>query len=225
MSESSHPRLHRPTRREVLLVAAAMSGGLHSSSAMAQAIRRTPSQILGPFYPMDKPLDQDADLTTIAGRIGRAAGQVIEISGRVINRRGEPVAGVRIEIWQANTHGRYVHPSDRNAAPLDPNFEGYARLTTDSDGRYRFRSIKPGAYPEDSGTLRAPHIHFDVQGRSNRLVTQMYFAGESLNDTDRIIQTAAPANRHRLIVEFARPVSSPDDATLAGSWDIALDEG
>jgi protocatechuate 3,4-dioxygenase beta subunit len=172
---------------------------------------------------VQKPLDQDADLTSIAGRSGQAAGQVIEVMGRVINRRGEAVAGARIEIWQANTHGRYTHPSDRHTAPLDPNFEGYALLTTDSEGRYRFRSIKPGAYPEDSGAMRAPHIHFDVRGHSNRLVTQMYFAGERLNDTDRFIQTAA-ANRSRLIVSFERSASSAQDA-LVGSWDIVLDEG
>lgn len=217
--------LYRPSRRDVLrwAGAGAIAAGVGPAAAIAQTVRRTPSQILGPFYPVQKPLDQDADLTSIAGRSGQAAGQVIEVMGRVINRRGEAVAGARIEIWQANTHGRYTHPSDRNTAPLDPNFEGYALLTTDSDGRYRFRSIKPGAYPEDSGTMRAPHIHFDVLGRSNRLVTQMYFAGERLNDTDRFIQTAA-ANRSRLIVSFERSASSAQDA-LVGSWDIVLDEG
>jgi protocatechuate 3,4-dioxygenase, beta subunit len=218
--------LHKPSRRDVLLLAGsgAIAAGLSTAAAVAQTIRRTPSQILGPFYPVHKPLDQDADLTTIVGRAGRAAGQIIEVMGRVINRRGEPVAGARIEIWQANTHGRYTHQSDRNTAPLDPRFEGYALLTTDSEGRYRFRSIKPGAYPEDSGAVRAPHIHFDVLGRSNRLVTQMYFAGEPLNDTDRIIQTAA-ANRHRLIVPFERPASPAAQDSLVGSWDIVLEEG
>jgi protocatechuate 3,4-dioxygenase, beta subunit len=215
--------LHKPSRRDLLLMASAVASGLNPAATSAQIIRRTPSQILGPFYPVQKPLDQDADLTTIAGRSGRASGQVIEVMGRVINRRGEPVAGARIEIWQANTHGRYTHPSDRSTAPLDPNFEGYGLLTTDSEGRYRFRSIKPGAYPEESGTMRAPHIHFDVLGRSNRLVTQMYFAGEGLNDTDRFIQTAA-ANRSRLIVPFERPASTAQDA-LVGSWDIVLDDG
>ena len=95
-------------------------------------------------------------------------------------------------------------------------------LTTNSEGKYRFRSVKPGAYPEDSGTWRAPHIHFDVLG-GNRLVTQMYFADEPLNDKDRIIQTAG-ANRHRLIVPFERPSSAAQTA-LVGSWDIVLDEG
>lgn len=214
----------KPSRRDLLLLAGAAAAGLHPAAAIAQTMRRTPSQILGPFYPVHKPLDQDADLTTVAGRSGRAAGQIIEVMGRVINRRGEPVAGARIEIWQANTRGRYTHPSDRNPAPLDPNFEGYALLTTDGEGRYRFRCIKPGAYPEDSGIMRAPHMHFDVLGRSNRLVTQMYFAGEPLNDTDRIIQTAA-ANQHRLIVAFERGGSPAAQDPLVGSWDVVLDEG
>jgi protocatechuate 3,4-dioxygenase, beta subunit len=214
----------RLSRRDVLLLAGAVAAGVKPPSASAQTIRRTPSQILGPFYPVQKPVDQDADLTTIAGRKGRAAGQIIEVGGRVVNRRGEPVAGARVEIWQANTHGRYTHQSDRNVAPLDPNFEGYALLTTDREGNYRFRTIKPGAYPEDSGTLRAPHIHFDVLGRNNRLVTQMYFEGEPLNEKDRIIQTAG-TNRHRLIVPFKRAASDRTQDVLVGSWDIVLDEG
>ena len=212
------------SRRKLLSIAGAVAVGLRSAKASAQTIRRTPGQILGPFYPVQKPVDQDADLTTIADRAGRAAGQIIEVMGRVTDRRGEPVAGARIEIWQANMHGRHTHPSDRNTAPLDPNFEGYALLTTDSEGRYRFRSIKPGAYPEDSGLLRAPHIHFDVLGRQNRLVTQMYFAGDPLNDTDRIIQTAA-ANRHRLIVPFEHGAAPAVRDALVGSWNIVLDEG
>ncbi|MEO5895437.1 MAG: protocatechuate 3,4-dioxygenase [Vicinamibacterales bacterium] len=215
----------KPSRRDVLLVgASAIATGIGPANVDAQMIRRTSSQILGPFYPVRKPMDQDADLTVIAGRNGRAAGQIIEVAGRVTNRRGEPVGGARIEIWQANTHGRSTDPSDRNKKPLDPNFEGYGLLTTDSEGKYRFRSIKPGAYPEDSGAMRAPHIHFDVLGRSNRLVTQMYFAGEELNDTDRIIQTAA-ANRHRLIVPFERAAPRDKTPALVGAWDILLDEG
>lgn len=193
-----------------------------SAAAPQPAVRRTPSQVLGPFYPVVKPLDQDADLTRIAGRTTRATGQMVELSGRVINRHGRPVPGARIEMWQANSHGRYTHPSDRNPAPLDPNFEGFASISTDAEGRYRVTTIKPGAYPEDSGAMRAPHIHFDVLGRTNRLVTQLFFAGEALNDADRFLATAA-ANRERLIVTF-RP-SPGSQNVLEGSWDIVLDEG
>jgi protocatechuate 3,4-dioxygenase, beta subunit len=215
------------SRRELIRAcsagALAWAAGVDLAAAQAE-IRRTPAQILGPFYPVVKPADQDADLTRIAGRTARAAGQVIELAGRIINRHGRPVAGARIEIWQANVHGRYTHPSDRNTAPLDPNFEGYALLTTDAEGRYRFTTIKPGAYPEDSGVMRAPHIHFDVLGRTNRLVTQMYFEGEPLNETDRFLATAA-RNRERLIVPFSRRSGDDGVASLHGNWEIVLDEG
>ena len=214
------------SRRELIRVCSlgALAYASGGDLAAQQEIRRTPAQILGPFYPVNKPADHDADLTRIDGREARAAGQVVELAGRVINRRGRPVAGARIEVWQANTHGRYTHPSDRNTAALDPNFEGYALLTTDVEGTYRFTTIKPGAYPEDSGVFRAPHIHFDVLGRTNRLVTQMYFAGEPLNDNDRFLATAG-RNRERLIVPFSRPSPSEKANHLEGRWDIVLDEG
>ena len=217
----------RVSRRELIRIygagALALAAGVDRAAAQEE-IRRTPTQVLGPFYPVVKPTDQDADLTTVAGRTTRAAGQVIELAGRVINRHGRPVPGARIEIWQANMHGRYTHPSDRNPAPLDPNFEGFAVLKTDANGRYRFTTIKPGAYPEDSGVLRAPHIHFDVLGRTNRLVTQMYFAGESLNDSDRFLATAG-RNRERLIVPFTPSPAAAKAGRLEGVWEIVLDEG
>lgn len=216
----------RLSRRDVLRLSGVGSllWAAGRTPTAAQTMRRTPTQVLGPFYPVVKPLDQDADLTVIARRPGRAAGQVVEVMGRIMNRERKPVVGARVEIWQANTHGRYTHPSDRNPAPLDPNFEGFAVLKTDAEGRYRFKTIKPGAYPEDSGAMRAPHIHFEVLGRTNRLVTQMYFAGEPLNDTDRFLATAA-GNRERLIVPF-RPSPEPQaDGLLVGVWDIVLDQG
>ena len=216
----------RFSRRDLLRLSgmAGLLYGTTGSPAASQTIRRTPSQVLGPFYPVVKPSDQDGDLTVIAGRTERAAGQVIEVTGRVLNGEGNPITGARIEIWQANTHGRYTHPSDRNPAPLDPNFQGFAVLKTDTEGRYRFRTIRPAPYPEDSGAMRAPHIHFDVLGRTNRLVTQMFFAGESLNDTDRFLQTAG-GNRSRLVVPFARAPGQEDTAPLVGAWDIVLDRG
>jgi protocatechuate 3,4-dioxygenase beta subunit len=216
----------RFSRRDLLRLSgmAALLSATTGSPAASQTIRRTPSQILGPFYPVVKPSDQDADLTVIAGRTGRAAGQVIEVTGRVLNSEGNPIAGARIEIWQANAHGRYTHPSDRNPAPLDPHFEGFAVLKADAEGRYRFKTIKPAPYPEDSGAMRAPHIHFEILGRTNRLVTQMFFAGEALNDTDRFLQTAG-GNQNRLIVPFARVPGQNETEPLVGTWDIVLDRG
>jgi protocatechuate 3,4-dioxygenase beta subunit len=194
-------------------------------AALAQALRRTPDQILGPFYPVVKPLHQGADLTIVPGKPGRAAGQVIHVMGRVVNAHGQPVQGARMEIWQANTHGRYTHPGDTNPAPLDPNFEGFAVLTTDAEGRYRMKTVKPGAYPAGpDARMRPPHIHFDVTGKSNRLVTQMYFAGEPLNDKDPFLQSVG-GGKERLIVRLGPPTQGFEPDSLVAVWDIVLDYG
>jgi protocatechuate 3,4-dioxygenase beta subunit len=201
----------------------AMSGGV--STVLAQALRRTPDQILGSFYPVVKPLHQGADLTIIPGKPGRAAGQVLHVMGRVVNSNGQPVQGARVEIWQANTHGRYTHPSDTNPAPLDPHFDGFAVLTTDAQGRYRIKTIKPGAYPAGpDARMRPPHLHFDVTGKSNRLVTQMYFAGEPLNANDPFLQGAGPG-KDRLIVRLGPPSQGLEPDSLVAVWDIVLDRG
>src|SRR3984893_3576263 len=179
-------------RREIVRMSAALTcATIFSSSrlAAADALRRTPGQILGPFYPL-KELPQTSDLTRLPGRAGRANGQVINVMGRVLNLKGEPVRNSKVEVWQANAHGRYTHPSDTNPAPLDPNFEGSVALTTDSEGRYRFKTIKPGAYPIGPNTIRPAHIHFEVYGKQDRLVTQMYFEGDPYNSTDRFLQSA-----------------------------------
>src|SRR5258707_15819328 len=173
-------------RREILKMTAILGVASVASNkfAIAQtALPRTPEQILGPFYPM-KTLDQTADLTRVPGRPGRAEGHVLNVMGRVLNLKGEPVRNAKVEVWQANAHGRYTHPSDDNPAPLDPNFDGSAILTADYDGRYRFKTIKPAAYPAGPNRMRPAHIHFQVSGQQDRLVTQMYFEGDPYNDTD-----------------------------------------
>jgi protocatechuate 3,4-dioxygenase beta subunit len=111
--------------------------------------------------------------------------------GRGLNLSGEPVRNAKVEVWQANTYGRYTHPSDPNPAPLDPNFDGAAVLTTDSEGRYRFKTIKPAAYPAGPNMMRPAHIHFQVTGRQNRLVTQMYFENDPYNAADPFLNSAA----------------------------------
>lgn len=221
-------RAHQGVSRRDLLGMAVAVGGLAMSggfsAALAQALKRTPGEILGPFYPVLKRVDQGADLTTIAGKPGRAAGQMIHVMGRVVNVRGQPVQGARIELWQANAHGRYTHPSDTNPAPLDPNFEGFAVQNTDAEGRYRFKTIKPGAYPATPNWMRPPHLHFDVTGKINRVVTQMYFPGEPLNDKDLLLQNIR-SNKEGLIAKVLPPTSEVEPDSLIVVWDIVVDKG
>jgi protocatechuate 3,4-dioxygenase, beta subunit len=149
---------------------------------------------------------------------------VIYLMGRVLNQRGEPVPGAKVEIWQANNHGRYVHPSDSNPAPLDPNFEGYGVQLADGEGRYRFKTIKPGAYPTTTaGWIRPPHIHFDVSGHVNRVVTQMYFDGEPLNDKDHFLQ--ATNCKACLTTKLMPPPKELEIDSLVAVWDIVLARG
>jgi protocatechuate 3,4-dioxygenase beta subunit len=214
------------TRRQVLgMVMAtgglAMSGAV--SSVFAQALKRTPGEILGPFYPVLRSADKATDLTTIPGKPGRAAGQVIYAMGQVLTVGGQPVKGARVELWQANTHGRYTHPSDTNPAPLDPNFEGFAIQDTDAEGRYRFKTIKPGAYPATANWMRPPHLHFEVTGKINRVITQMYFPGEPLNDKDLLLQNIR-ANKDSLIAKVLPPTSDVEPDSLIVVWDIVLDK-
>jgi protocatechuate 3,4-dioxygenase, beta subunit len=165
-----------------------LPNGAPASPPPVPLLPLTPAGDLGPFYPVQKPLDSDADLTRLRGRKGRALGEVVEISGRILSQGGTPQAYARIEVWQANAAGRYAHSNDRRSdVPLDPNFQGYAELRADAEGYFRFLTIKPGTYPAGS-FLRAPHLHFDVRGRNQRLVTQLYFpSDEALLRQDKVL--------------------------------------
>ncbi len=219
------------SRRRMLGTLAAFGGAVLVSpmrSAFAQdALPVTPSSIMGPFYPIVRPLDADMDLTTLAGKQGRALGQVIHVTGRVLGSDGKPVSGATIELWQANSVGRYAHPSDVNTAPLDPNFQGFARQVTDAEGRYRFKTIKPGAYPINPAnptSVRTPHLHFDVMGLQNRLLTQMYFPGEALNATDSIFNQMG-SRGDRAIARVLPPTEDMAAGELLLGWDIILARG
>lgn len=215
------------SRRQILAMALAGSGLAlcgATRAALAQALKRTPGEILGPFYPVLRSMEKSADLTSIPGKPGRAAGQIIYVMGRVVNVQGQPIRGARIELWQANTHGRYTHPSDTNPAPLDPSFEGFAAQDTDSEGRYRFKSIKPGAYPATGNWMRPPHLHFEVTGKVNRTITQMYFPGEPLNDKDLLLQNIR-GNKDGLIAKVLPPTADLEPDSRIVVWDIVLDKG
>jgi len=147
------------------------------------------------------------DLSKSAADAPRATGQLIQVSGRVTDEDGSPMPGAVIEIWQANSAGKYVHAADRHNAPIDPNFTGEGRLITDAEGQFQFFSIKPGAYPvlESGWWWRPPHIHFSILGRSwmDRFVTQIFFPGEPLNEIDLLLNAVPDRDvRERLIFEF-----------------------
>jgi len=219
-------------RRDILLIAAAfgaMSVASPVKLALAQSrLRRTPDQILGPFYPAMKAADLSGDLTHVPGRTGHAEGQVLNVMGRVLNIKGEPVRGAKLEVWQANTYGRYTHPADRNSAPLDPNFEGFAILKTDSEGQYKFKTVKPGAYPIGPfapNVIRPPHIHFRLLGQEDELVTQMYFDGDPLNEKDRWLQSALPGSTDLLIAKLLPPPPDLEPNSLLVIFDIVTLRG
>jgi protocatechuate 3,4-dioxygenase, beta subunit len=213
------------SRREIAKMSAALiCSSVVSSTRLfaAEKLSRTPGQILGPFYPL-KELPQTSDLTIVPGRSGRATGQVLNIMGRVLNLAGEPVRNAKIEIWQANSDGRYSHPSDTNPAPLDPNFEGSAVLATDSEGRYRFKTIKPAAYPAGPNQMRPAHIHFQVSGRQDRLVTQMYFENDPYNDSDPYLNSAG--RKALLITKLLEPTAEFEADSKILVFDIVLYNG
>jgi len=149
------------------------------------------------------------DLSRING--ARALGQLISVSGRVTDEDGSPLAGVVMELWQANAAGKYIHEMDDHIAPVDPNFTGQGRLLTDEDGRYQFFTIKPGAYPVlySGWWWRPPHIHFSILGPSwmSRFVTQIFFPGEPLNEKDLLLNAVPDKEvRQRLLFQYTDTV-------------------
>lgn len=148
----------------------------------------TPAETEGPFHPLYAQKDTDFDLTRVMGRTGVARGRVIIIQGRVMDANGRPIEGAMVDLWQANAAGRYRHPRDRNRAPLDPNFQGWALVPSGREGGFRFKTIFPGSYPASPEWLRPPHIHFKVNKKGYaELTTQMYFPAQKLNDADFLL--------------------------------------
>jgi protocatechuate 3,4-dioxygenase beta subunit len=178
----------------------------------------------GPVFGDDAVGKLEHDLTR--QHDGAPLGERIIVTGRVLESDGRPVPNTLIEIWQANAAGRYVHKSDQHPAPLDPNFTGAGRCLTDAEGRYRFVSIKPGAYPwrNHYNAWRPAHIHFSLFGRAftNRLVTQMYFPGDPLFELDPIFQSVRdPLARERMISSFDLETTTPEWA-LGYRFDIVV---
>ena len=184
----------------------------------------TLTEVTGPAYGHGKVGPLDNDLTR--QHKGEPVGERIIVSGRVLDGDGRPVRDSLIEIWQANAAGRYVHAGDRHPAPLDPNFTGAGRCVTDDEGRYRFVTVKPGAYPwkNHENAWRPAHIHFSLFGPAfaTRLITQMYFPGDPLFSQDPIFQSVRdPKDQQRLISTFDLSITEPEWA-LGYNFDIVL---
>jgi protocatechuate 3,4-dioxygenase, beta subunit len=184
----------------------------------------TLTEVTGPVYGHERLGELDHDLTR--RHDGEPLGERIILHGRVTDGNGRPVRNTLIEIWQANAAGRYHHVVDRHPAPLDPNFTGAGRAMTDDGGRYRFITVKPGAYPwqNHANAWRAAHVHMSLFGPAfaTRLVTQMYFPGDPLFYQDPIFQSVRdPNHRDLMISEFDLSETVPEWA-LAYRFDVVL---
>lgn len=182
------------------------------------------TEVTGPVFGSERVQPGDADLTR--QHDGDPIGERIIVHGQVLDSAGRPVPGTLLEVWQANSAGRYRHDVDQHDAPLDPNFTGLGRCLTDDQGRYRLVSVKPGAYPwrNHLNAWRPAHIHFSVFGQAftQRLVTQMYFPGDPLFPQDPILNSIPdPRGRERLISRFDLSETIPEWA-LAFRFDIVL---
>jgi protocatechuate 3,4-dioxygenase, beta subunit len=201
------------SRREFLLTTGATAAALalgNVRSAHASALTPTPRVSEGPFYPQSFPADVDNDLTRVAGKSTAAKGTVLDVTGRVLDTSGKPMANARIEIWQCDATGTYHHVGYEAG---DDNFQGFGATTTDAEGRYRFRTIKPAPYPG-----RTPHIHYIVKPTAGkRLTSQMFIEGEALNERDFLYRAVRDGKeRERLVMKVS------GTQALTGVLDIVI---
>ncbi|MGP3633112.1 protocatechuate 3,4-dioxygenase subunit beta [Streptomyces sp. 24-1644] len=190
-------------------------------------VRQDPEtvELASPAFGETDITELDSDLTR--QHQGEPLGERITVSGRLLDRDGRPVRGQLIELWQANSSGRYAHQRDQHPAPLDPNFTGTGRTLSGDDGSYTFTTVKPGAYPwrNHTNAWRPAHIHFSLFGPAftQRLITQMYFPNDPLLAYDPILQSVTDAAaRDRLVATYDHELSRPE-WSLGYRWDIVLD--
>ena len=210
----THPALACPEYR---------STALRAPSEPLVLLPHLLTEVTGPLFGSQRVRDDDADLTLARG--GEAQGQRIVVSGRVLDSDGRPVPDTLVEIWQANAAGRYRHARDSWPAPLDPHFDGLGRVVTDGEGRYRFTTVKPGAYPwgNHDNAWRPAHIHLSLFGRAftQRLVTQMYFPDDPLFALDPIFRSVPEEARPRLVSRYDHALTTPEWA-LGFRFDVVL---
>jgi len=197
---------------------------LRAPSAPLRVLPQTLTEVTGPLLGHGRVLASDADLTR--QHPGEPLGERIIVHGRLLDGGGRPLRSSLVEVWQPNAGGRYAHDGDRHPAPLDPNFTGVGRCLTNDDGRYRFVTIRPGAYPwrNHDNAWRPSHIHFSLLGQAfaQRLITQMYFPGDPLFGQDPIFNSIRdPKLRERLVSRFDLEATVPEWA-LGYRFDVVL---
>jgi protocatechuate 3,4-dioxygenase, beta subunit len=210
-----HPPLHHPPYRA--------TEARHPREPLV-IVPQTLTELTGPAFGTGavRPLDHDLTRQHPGGPIGER----IVIAGQVRDEDGRPVPHTLVEVWQANAAGRYAHREDTHGAPLDPGFSGAGRALTDAEGRYRFVTIRPGAYPwhNHPNAWRPAHVHFSLFGACflTRLVTQMYFPGDPLLALDPIHQSIPdPRGRARLVAALDLDLTEPGHA-LGYRFDLVL---
>lgn len=210
------------SRRRFFTSAALGAAGvaaLYTPGVFADELMKTPTQEEGPFYPDKMPLDTDNDLLIINDAITPAVGDVTHVSGRILDKRGDPIRNALVEIWQVDNHASYLHTRSDNYPRRDRNFQGFGRFLTGSTGEYYFRTIKPVVYP---GRL-APHIHFAIKVKGKeRFTTQMYIKGHPGNARDFVLNAVRdPKARELIIVDF-NPIKASRIGELSAKFDIVM---
>ncbi len=201
-------------RRDFVGIASVVLTSLGFAKSAA-ALAPTPRQTEGPFYPDVMPSDTDNDLVRIASKTQEAGGEILILTGTILDTKGKALSGALIEIWQCDMHGNYLHTEGASSEKRDHAFQGYGRTRTDAEGRYRFRTIKPVPYPG-----RTPHIHVKAHHPDGRtLTTQMYVDGEAANARDFIYRSLSTDERKRITVALNRAEPA---APLTGNFDIVL---
>jgi protocatechuate 3,4-dioxygenase beta subunit len=214
-------------RRAASSLALALGGGvawlsgrerLFARGAFAEELTLTPRQTEGPFYPNKLPLDTDNDLLIVNDNLTPAVGEVTHLSGRILDRFGDPIRNALVEIWQVDHAGAYLHEGSANRDRRDGNFQGFGRFLTGSTGEYYFRTIKPVPYPG-----RTPHIHFAIKLRGReKWTTQCYVKGEPRNEQDGIYRSIRdPKARDAVTVPF-EPLEGSTAGELTARFDIVL---
>lgn len=207
------------SRRFLLAGAAVGTSLLATRSGHAATLASTPQQTEGPFYPTSFPADMDSDLVQVRGQAAKAMGTVLHLEGRVLDASGRALPGSLAEIWQSDAQGIYDHPRQPGRDRRDAAFQGYGRMMADGEGRYRFRTLKPVAYPG-----RTPHIHLKVAtGAGSLLTSQFYIAGEPQNERDGVFRRAAQSAQQRERIEMRLlPAPGVEAGALATSMDIVI---